>query len=101
MKLLIEKTGHSPSYAEICRVTGLKSLAVVHNHLRILERDGYILRTSSVRGIAICPDKVMHGFSRCDKRHELIFFQAGRCPLCEALERSFPSRQVLRQEQES
>lgn len=38
----IEKEGISPTVREICDITGLKSTSTVHEHIKKLERQGYI-----------------------------------------------------------
>jgi SOS-response transcriptional repressor LexA len=82
IKRFIEQKGYSPSYAEIMHVTGLKSTASVHNHLASLERDGYIDHGyNKGRSLAICPEP-LHGYHRCKRGHEEIFFRAASCPIC-------------------
>jgi len=94
IKLLIERTGHSPSYKEIGRVARISSLACVHGHVKALEKGGYIIRQGHYRGLVVAPDHALPGFHRCDKRHEIIFFQSGTCPLCKALDEVFPPRVI-------
>lgn len=94
IKALISRLGHSPTYREIGRVAQLSSLSVIHKHIKSLERDGYIVRSHQNRGIAISLDKVLHGFRRCQERHDTIFFKGSRCPLCVALNRTMPPREV-------
>jgi LexA DNA binding domain len=94
IKLLIQKTGQSPSYEEISRVCGLRSLAIIHHHVAQLERGGYIIRQGKIRGIVLAPDKVFHGWHRCERRHKLIFFQDPDCPLCKAMDLILPPRSV-------
>ncbi len=43
----IRSNGYPPSVREICSVVGLKSSATVYNHLKNLEKNGYIRRDPS------------------------------------------------------
>ncbi len=42
------KDGIPPSVREICVATGIKSTSTVHNHLKVLEKEGYISRESGL-----------------------------------------------------
>ena len=46
-----------PTVREICAATGIKSTSSVHNHLRVLEEEGYITRVSGAnRSIRLTED---------------------------------------------
>src|SRR5690348_10666353 len=50
----IAADGYAPSFGEIAREFGYRSLATVHEHLRSLERKGYITRGfNEARAIAL------------------------------------------------
>jgi repressor LexA len=58
----IEGKGYAPSFEEIARQFGFRSLATVHEHLTNLERKGYIRRSpNESRGIEIAPPKGQTG----------------------------------------
>ena len=58
----IEAKGYAPSFEEIARQFGFRSLATVHEHLTNLERKGYIRRSpNESRGIEIAPPKGQRG----------------------------------------
>lgn len=49
--------GVPPSVREICTATGIKSTSSVHNHLRVLEEEGYITRAPGTnRSIRLTED---------------------------------------------
>lgn len=49
--------GVPPTVREICTETGIKSTSSVHNHLRVLEEEGYITRVSGAnRSIRLTED---------------------------------------------
>lgn len=50
----IENEGISPTVREICDVSGLKSTATVHFHIKALQKEGYIkMKQGSARSIRI------------------------------------------------
>ena len=58
----IDSNGYAPSFEEIARQFGFRSLATVHEHLTNLERKGYIRRSpNESRGIEIAPPKGQRG----------------------------------------
>jgi repressor LexA len=58
----IDSKGYAPSFEEIARQFGFRSLATVHEHLTNLERKGYIRRSpNESRGIEIAPPKGQRG----------------------------------------
>src|SRR5437762_12673479 len=60
----IEEKGYAPSFEEIARQFGFRSLATVHEHLTNLERKGYIRRAhNESRGIEVVPPRGQTGAS--------------------------------------
>ncbi|MGH7546667.1 MAG: transcriptional repressor LexA [Gemmatimonadales bacterium] len=58
----IAANGYAPSFEELARQFGFRSLATVHEHLTNLERKGYIRRThNESRAIEIVPPKGQTG----------------------------------------
>jgi len=58
----IEAKGYAPSFEEIARQFGFKSLATVHEHLTNLERKGFIRRAhNESRAIEVVPPKGQSG----------------------------------------
>lgn len=89
VKAFIARHGHSPSYSEVARGMGIRSLATVGKHIHALIASGYLVQGSgsSIRSLAIAPDKVLHGFHSCCRGHQQIFF-AGACPMCDLILRT-------------
>lgn len=53
-----KKNGYSPTYLDIGKAVGLTSSATIYNHIKTLEKKGYIKRMRGVsRGIEILIDK--------------------------------------------
>src|SRR5204862_1284931 len=58
----IQAKGYAPSFEEIARQFGFRSLATVHEHLTNLERKGFIRRAhNESRAIEVVPPKGQSG----------------------------------------
>lgn len=58
IKEYVEKNGYAPIYEDIGKAVGLTSSATIYNHIRALEKKGYIKRMKGVsRGLEILVDK--------------------------------------------
>ena len=63
IETFIRDRGYSPTFEEIAKGTGLKSLATVHKHITNLERRGRITRAANnSRSIDIVPEGKMARF---------------------------------------
>lgn len=38
----IKENGYSPTIRELCKITGKRSTATIHHHLKVLKEQGYI-----------------------------------------------------------
>ncbi len=83
IKKFIERNGYSPSYRDLQDALDLKSPASVWKHVEALRLAGYIEHSyNKGRSLAICPDKVLQGFSRCGSGHDTVYFRGTVCPMC-------------------
>ena len=90
----LSERGYSPSYREIGDEVGLRSLATVTHHVRILEELGYLAKgLHHNRSVVLIPSK-MDGFTGCDAGHERIYFLSASCPLCAEIQRRVAPREV-------
>lgn len=91
----IKKNGCSPSYQEIGKMVGIRSLSSVSKMVDRLVRAGYLVkgRYSTARNLAIVPGK-LHGFNVCERNHPLIYFLEEVCPLCSEIQKHTPPREI-------
>ncbi len=90
----IKKNGCSPSYTEIGKMVGVRSMASVAKMIDRLVRDGYLVKgLGAQRNLAVVPGKI-HGFNICDRGHEEIYFKATVCPLCTEIQKHTPAREI-------
>jgi SOS-response transcriptional repressor LexA len=92
IRSFIEKKGHCPTYEEIGKMVGVSSTGTVHNAVRRLVEQGYLIKSGdNYRNIQIVPEK-MHSMFNCDKGHPVIWYISSTCPCCELLQRLKSSR---------
>jgi len=49
----VERRRQQPSLRELARLMGIASVSTVHHHLTLLEKEGYLQRTSQNRSIRL------------------------------------------------
>jgi len=85
----------SPSYEDIGKLVGAKSVASVFKIVSKLVEQGYLVRDPHLgaRNLHLIPDK-LDGFNLCNRNHEPIYFQSSVCPMCTLLQQVNPPREI-------
>ena len=79
IKKFIAKHGYSPSYVELAKLAGIKSVAPCFKMVAKLVAEGHLVLDSetSARSIRL-PDAL----KTCEKNHPQIWYRVAECPLC-------------------
>src|SRR5258705_5606365 len=80
---LIAKRPRTPRYREIAKKAGVRSLATVHKHIKVLIWKGW-LRRPMPRELEVVPVALRNGreWHSCGLGHAMCWFQVERCPAC-------------------
>ncbi len=88
VKNFISRNGYAPSYTELAKWAGLRSVATVSKHVEALVQKGWLVkRFNEARSLEVVPDGA-RGWQSCDNNHQLIFFGTRPCPVCCEKEKS-------------
>ena len=82
IKKFVSKHGYSPTYAELAKLAGIKSVAPCFNIVAKLVAEGHLVFDSetSARSIRL-PDAL----KTCQKNHPQIWYRVAECPCCQLL----------------
>ena len=80
--------GVTPTYGQIASVTGLKSIANIHQHVHRLAEHGILALAGNGRKriVGVVPGQSRNGlrWTACESGHQEILFQGRECPLCKS-----------------
>lgn len=81
----LSERGYPPSYAEIAKELGLRSLSTVGKHVWNLAQKGYLYAPKhGIRTVTVIPDAQRNGqaWEHCAHDHAPVLHQQEKCPCC-------------------